>query len=88
MTVRSRKKTLGNAYWLVLGLLWTSLVQAQSIPDTLDWRRYFPLQVGNEWHYVYIWTNTLMMRTQWYIIGDTLLDNEHYFVFRVRRKGV
>mgnify|MGYP001953545557 FL=1 len=88
MTVRSRKKTSGNAYWLGLGLLWTSLVQAQSIPDTLDWRRYFPLQIGNEWHYVYIWTNTLMMRTQWYIIGDTLLDNEHYFVFRVRRKGV
>ena len=46
------------------------------VPDTLDWRRYYPLEVGNTWEYgklvSYIST----------IVGDTLANGHRYFVQR------
>ncbi|MFK7845227.1 MAG: hypothetical protein AB8G77_07995 [Rhodothermales bacterium] len=43
--------------YLLLGLvmlLCCNDVTGQVLPDTLDNRRYFPLEVGNEWHIVQI----------------------------------
>jgi hypothetical protein len=53
--------------------------------DTLDWRRYFPLSVGNEWHYVESWDSLYdpeARRTRqhiWGIVSDTVIDNRQYF---------
>jgi hypothetical protein len=55
------------------------------VADTLDWRRYFPLSVGNEWHYVESWDSLYdpeVRRTRqhvWRIVSDTLIDNRQYF---------
>lgn len=51
-----------------------SLAAAQ-VPDTLDWRRYFPMEVGNQWQYVggdgaSYWRER--------IIGDTLINGNRY----------
>jgi|GEM_PF-1888552 len=94
----------GLKRWLGLGLLWTSLVQAQSIPDTLDWRRYFPLQVGNEWQYYgheilneqeeelpdyFVDEDSLRARyTRWRIIGDTVLNGVTRFITEIYSKTI
>ncbi|NNE47817.1 MAG: T9SS type A sorting domain-containing protein [Rhodothermales bacterium] len=51
------------------------------IPDTLDARRYHPLEVRNEWH----WTTTdFLFPVPSYeratVVGDTIANNRKYFV--------
>jgi len=57
-----------------------SVAQAQTIPDTLDNRRYFPLEVGNEWHYeIYAFASAIKTYQRVKIVADTMADNRHYF---------
>ncbi len=46
------------------------------VPDTLDWKRYYPLAVGNMWEYHGIGNEVRV------IVGDTLVDDRHYFIRR------
>lgn len=51
------------------------------IPDTLDWRGYYPLQVGNEWHY----TETAFITPipsyyRFQITSDSLVGNSRYYI--------
>lgn len=41
-----------NVLLLLSTLFICSATYGQVVPDTLDNRRYFPLEVGNEWHYM------------------------------------
>ncbi|QXD13817.1 T9SS type A sorting domain-containing protein [Rhodocaloribacter litoris] len=50
--------------------------RAQPIPDTLDWHRYYPLEVGNIWVYGGLDAH---VRT---IVGDTLVRGRRYFIRR------
>ena len=61
-------------------LIFCSAAQAQTIPDTLDNRRYFPLAVGNEWHYeIYAFASAIKTYQRVKIVADTIADNRHYF---------
>lgn len=51
-------------------------VDAQVVTDTLDWHRYVPLEVGNEWHYR---DAEAFPVTRLAIVGDTLVDDRLYF---------
>lgn len=62
-----------------LSLLFVGTVLGQDPPvvvDTLEWQRYYPLEIGNTWAYggldSYVST----------IVGDTLVDNRRYFIRR------
>ncbi|MEM8485569.1 MAG: T9SS type A sorting domain-containing protein [Bacteroidota bacterium] len=62
--------------------IWTQIVQGQIqiIPDTLDNRRYYPLEVGNEWQIVenaFASAISTFRRTR--ITGDTLVAGRQYF---------
>lgn len=46
------------------------------VPDTLDWQRYLPLEVGNRWEYGGLDAH---VRT---IVGDTMANGHHYFIRR------
>ena len=50
-------RTLPASYlFLALPLLWQGVAYGQEEPaytDTLDWRRFLPLEVGNEWQQVH-----------------------------------
>lgn len=54
--------------------------QDASIPDTLDWRGYYPLEIGNMWE----WKTEILVAYQGLdareIIGDTLIGGISYFV--------
>lgn len=56
--------------------------QSETIPDTLDWRLYFPLQVGNIWEY----SNDSFPQTylstygRSEIVGETVINDQQYFV--------
>lgn len=54
----------------------TAAQDAAVVTDTLDWRRYYPLEVGNTWEYGGLNDHT---RT---IVGDTLANGHQYFVRR------
>lgn len=57
-------------------LLWANPVHAQQ--DTLDWRRYYPLEVGNTWEYTGIdGAPHLEIRT---LVGDTLANGHRYYI--------
>jgi Secretion system C-terminal sorting domain len=47
------------------------------VADTLDWRRYYPLEIGNTWEYEGSETPPLLVRT---IVGDTVANGYRYFV--------
>ena len=76
----------------IIALAWMMVVcgvvhaQTEPIPDTLDWRGYYPLQVGNEWEYV---TDNFPMPEVHYdrlhIVGDTLIKGVAYYIQRSRR---
>ena len=51
--------------------------QPQPTPDTLDWRRYYPLAVGNVWEYQVAEGEPLLRRE---IIGETLALGREYFL--------
>lgn len=61
----------------------------EPIPDTLDWKGYFPIEIGNEWHYqteTYdFWPGVEVDYFQMRIVGDTTLDANHYFVLHYSR---
>ena len=57
----------------------------QPVADTLDWRRYFPLEVGNEWHYLvgdpdpFIDPPVPDDIARWRIVADTTFDDEVWY---------
>lgn len=76
---------------ILLGLILVVLVlpgqvfgQDDPVPDTLDWRRYFPLEVGNQWHYE---TSSIFFPDpppffdRWRVVGDSLVEDKNYFLF-------
>lgn len=68
-----------TAYIILLPLLLASTAHGQDTPvvnDTLDWQRYYPLEVGNTWEYGGLdrFTST--------IVGDTLTNGHRYFIRR------
>jgi hypothetical protein len=66
--------------FLPLILLITATVcpgaRAQTTTDTLDWHRYFPLEIGNEWHYR---DAEGFPVTRFAITGDTLVDGMRWY---------
>lgn len=54
-----------------------------TIPDTLDWRGYFPLEVGNVWEYRY---ESLFEAGyfEWEIVGDSIAGARSGFVAVIR----
>lgn len=73
--------------FLIPLLFATSITFAQEgpTPDTLDWRQYYPLQIGNIWEYE--WDNFPILIPDYQrleIIGDTLINDVAYFVQQER----
>ena len=63
-----------------LCLFFPGLVVAQDVmPDTLDWQRYFPLEIGNQWQYQIDRFLEPSSFRRWRILGDSLLDEKHYY---------
>lgn len=69
--------------WLVgVAFLCVGQVYGQDapVPDTLDWKGYYPLEVGNMWE----WRTSLLIAYDGLnskeIIGDTLIGGTSYFV--------
>ncbi len=67
-------------------LSWFLFIQThQSIgqqqPDTLDWKRYLPLELGNQWQYLAMAPDSLIQR--YYVSGDTSILGAHYYFFDV-----
>ena len=54
------------------------------IADTLDWRRYYPLEVGNVWEYQVYEVTSLMRRE---ILADTLAAGHTYFIMEETWQG-
>lgn len=74
---------------MLLPLLFAPIVYGQANPgsvvaDTLDWKLYFPLQVGNVWEYV-VTEPTSELRRE--IIGDTLASGHRYFLMSETWQG-
>jgi hypothetical protein len=64
----------------LMALAFFSTAQAQIVPDTLDNRRYFPLEVGNEWHYTSIaFISPIPSYQRLKIVADTIADGKRYF---------
>ena len=61
---------------LFLAVLIPAEASAQTLPDTLDWHRYIPLWIGNEWHYRDAEAYPV---TRLALIGDTLINDRLYF---------
>lgn len=67
------------SYISLLSLLFAGAVLGQDTPvvvDTLDWQRYYPLEVGNTWEYGGL--NSYVST----IIDDTLANGHRYFIRR------
>ena len=62
------------------------LAQGEPVPDTLDWRRYFPLEIGNQWHYRTEYYGEVDYE-RWQVRGDTLLNGKHYFQLHISDFG-
>ncbi len=63
------------------------------IPDTLDWHGYFPLEQGSRWQYEFEdWDGTFGTIAEWvedwFITGDTLIDDVPYHVVEVRCSSI
>lgn len=58
-----------------------SSAKAQIRPDTLDNRRYYPLEVGNEWQYTSIPSQGAPIPSyqRITIVADTIINNKQYF---------
>src|SRR5690606_33398442 len=56
-------------------------------PDTTDWHRYFPLEIGNAWQYRAYVYDEMGGEGGFYfsreVFGDTLIDNETWMVLRL-----
>ena len=63
----------------LLSLLFAGAAFGQDTPvvvDTLDWQRYYPLEIGNTWEYGGL--NSYVST----IVGDTLANGHRYFIGR------
>ncbi|WP_456430241.1 T9SS type A sorting domain-containing protein [Rhodocaloribacter sp.] len=68
----------------IAGILFLSLLLAGTalgqdthvVTDTLDWHRYYPLEIGNTWEYGGLDAHVRM------IVGDTLANGRRYFIRR------
>ncbi len=63
----------------LLSLLFAGAALGQDTPvviDTLDWQRYYPLEIGNTWEYGGL--NSYVST----IVGDTLANGHRYFIQR------
>ena len=75
MLATTRTSLLG----LTVLLLWPAgnIVLAQSTPpDTLDWHRYYPLEVGNIWEYEE--AEDPFDYTRYHIVSDTTVGEHRY----------
>lgn len=64
---------------IILSLFLSGAVRGQDtliVADTLDWKRYYPLEIGNTWEYGGLDRH---IRT---IVGDTLANDHRYFIRR------
>ena len=70
----------GFLYLLLLMLAGSASGQQSEGPDTLDWRLYYPLEVGNVWE----WETWLLVDYTGFdrreIIADTLINGIQYFL--------
>ena len=76
MLATTRTSLLG----LTVLLLWPAgnIVLAQSTPpDTLDWHRYYPLEVGNIWEYEE--AEDPFDYTRYHIVSDTTVGERRYY---------
>jgi len=65
---------------ILLPLLLVGAASAQDTPvvvDTLDWQRYYPLEIGNTWEYKGLQPTYIST-----IVGDTLANDHRYFIRR------
>lgn len=72
----------GCTPWLILllPLLLASSATAQVVSDTLDPRRYYPLEVGNEWQYVHqSFIGGIQTWSRSRIIADSVANGRRYF---------
>jgi hypothetical protein len=85
MRALSGKHCIIALAWMLLAC-GTGHAQTEPIPDTLDWRGYYPLQIGNEWEYV---TDNFPRPEVHYdrlrVVGDTLIEGVFYYVQRSQR---
>lgn len=54
-----------------------TLSLAQVVDDSLDWHRYFPLEIGNEWQYYDAESGPV---SRFVISRDTVVNSQHYYV--------
>jgi hypothetical protein len=64
---------------LALALVFAAPAAAQE-PDTTDWHLYSPLEVGNEWQYLFDAFAGADYYTSLRIAGDSLVEGTPYFV--------
>lgn len=87
MMPHSLRAVFAILFLTLLVVLVPAQVQAQEIvEDTLDWRGYYPLEVGNHWEYE-IKRGPLNQFSDFQrrvITGDTLIDGTHYFIHEVQ----
>lgn len=70
----------------LLAALSASTMAAQE-PDTTDWHRYFPLEVGNEWHYLV--DNGIFgpnERISWEVVEDVAVNDTTFYRIRSCRE--
>jgi hypothetical protein len=48
-------------------------------PDTTDWHRYFPLEVGNQWQYLDDFYDEPVAHWSWAVTGRTEVSGQTYF---------
>ena len=65
-----------SAILLLLSITGSVYGQTSVVLDSLNWQRYYPLEVGNVWVYGGLDPQTRV------IIGDTLTNNHRYFIRR------
>ena len=72
--------------FLLLALVLLAIPASAQAPDTLDWRRYYPLAVGNVWEYhdAEAWG----VRFRHTLVADTVVGGHTYFVRRTDRSSL
>ncbi|MBN8587998.1 MAG: T9SS type A sorting domain-containing protein [Rhodothermia bacterium] len=66
-------------FFALISLLWLPHFGYSQTP--LEWKKWFPLQVGNFWQYK-IEQDFLGGYWDWYIPRDSVVGNEHYYLLR------